>query len=172
MATVGGVLKRICDQNIRGQYAGEPWQWAPDEACQRLEEELAKLNVQAEEINVGRINSVGEFVINIGVAAAQQLIAFALQRGGELIQRERDTFFAYEEEGTAAGIGPFRDRVYLPLTRLGEAQGRNLLISRDYLRTQGLSDNDIEYLLERMRRVDADRNLGLFTRVEFEGGLL
>ena len=60
--TSGGLMRSIAEANLRGEFAGGPWYWLPDEEMRRLAGSLEALGVTAEPFDHGRVNSVGELV--------------------------------------------------------------------------------------------------------------
>lgn len=176
MATLGGILKRITEDNISGRYAGDPWQWPPAPNCQQLFEELEGLGIVGEEINVGprgapggSINSTGEFVINAGVGNASALVDAALQKGAQITSLERSVIVSATRRLGVSGIGGTTTETFLPLTRLGELRGQDIAILLAQI--QGLPTAVAEAFLRRIVEADRDGQLGYFTTRSFSGSL-
>jgi hypothetical protein len=105
--------------------------------------------------------------------ANEQTAEALKQKLAQLIQLDDQTQFAYEEPflapgvpvDLATGVAAYTRETILPITRLEEARGQDLLLSREQLAAIGLDDNAIERLIRRMEEVDRDRDIG-FTNIE------
>lgn len=104
--------------------------------------------------------------IQAGIAGVEQINGPAeqavRQKLDELRRQELAAIVAYQEGFDAPGVaGTAVTRLtVLPYSRRAEAEGQQLLVSRDQFALAGLTDDELELLLRRLAKVDRDRNLG------------
>ncbi len=104
--------------------------------------------------------------IQAGIAAVESINGPAQQvvvdKITSLREQELRGLIAYQESFNAPGVaGTAVSRLtVLPSSRASEAEGKQILFSRDELLLAGFDDDMIEQFIRRIAKVDLDRNLG------------
>jgi hypothetical protein len=183
--TVGGLMLQISARNASGGYAGTSIQWAPIPAAGELAAILLALGYNAEQFSEGGGGGKGGVGSDLELIAtwggegkpvqggerAEELVRamLAIEEGfaEALEQAAQQTPFSFAEVGTVGGLGRFRQQTFLPVSRAGEAAGRDLNVSMDYFRN--LPPAIAAALWARLVEVDRDMALGIIDRRRFSG---
>ena len=173
--SVGGLLMGIAAMNQSGFLADHPWSWPPSETAREALTILAGFGTQPVlDFNWDRLNSTAELVASwhstshldidqIAVNAEALMAAFVNKRGSTVL-------IGYDEQlstGLRGAAGRLTRETLIPSSRAREAAGQDLFVVGGS--TDSLTEDQLQRLLQRLAKVDRDRDLQIL-RIESDFG--